>query len=113
MAATAPLMEVRAHYLHVEEGVAIDDVRDELTNLQGKKPSKKCVWNGVKRVAEVLEDPAKKLLPTTKYGNCGRQKLLTDERRLAVVGYVGKWRGKRFGTWGKSVGPDGAGHSLC
>ena len=93
-----PYMQMRAHYLVREEGMSLDDACDELHNMKGKKPSKKCVWSGVKRVAEVLDKPGEKLFPETKYRNCGRRPALTDTQRLQIVGFVEKWRSRRFCT---------------
>ena len=90
-----PLMQVKAHYLHTEECMPLDAVCDEVHNLQGQKPSKKSVWTSVKRVAAVLDDPAK-LLPETKYRNCGRNMLLTDAQKVQIVDFVKKWRNKAF-----------------
>lgn len=91
-----PIMQVKAHYLHTEEGMALDDVCDEVHNMKGLPPSKKCVWTGVKRVAEVVDNPGGKLLPETKYRNCGRKKILTDAQKIQIVDFVEKWRGKTF-----------------
>ncbi len=77
-----PYMQMRAHYLVREEGMSLDDASDELYNMKGTKPSRKCVWSGVKRVAEVLDKPGEKLFPETKYMNCGRRPALTDTQRL-------------------------------
>ncbi len=93
-----PIMQVKAYHLHVEEGMSLDDVRGEVRNLQGNNPGKTCVHTAVKRVAETLEKPTGSLLPETKYKNCGRHKTLGEKQKLAVVGYVERWRGKRFCT---------------
>ena len=89
----------RAHHLHCEEGMSISNVCDEVVNLQGKRPSEKCVWNGVQRMKAALRVPTVgEQLPTTFYSNCGRNKLLTDKDKLAILEFVEKWRGKRFCT---------------
>ena len=91
-------MQVKAHHLHVEEGMSLEAVRGEVHNLQGKRPGRSCAFAAVKRVAETLQKPQDGLVPETKNKNCGRRKLLYDMQKLAVVDYVGRWRGKRFCT---------------
>ena len=85
-----PLMQAKAHHLHREEGLPLDDLRDEVLNLHGKRPSKKSVWTSIQRMDEVLENPGEKLLPETMYGNCGRQKLLTDKEKFLILEFVEK-----------------------
>ncbi len=33
-----PLMQAKAHHLHREEGLPLDDVRDAVLNMHGKRP---------------------------------------------------------------------------
>lgn len=91
-------MAVRAHHLYTEEGLSYAEVRDEVHNMQGKRPSLKSVWSGVKRTAEVLAGKAGKLLPETGYKKCGRTDLLTEAQKLQVLKFVQTWRSKRFCT---------------
>ena len=57
-----PVMAVRAHHLYTEEGLSYAEVRGEVRNMQGKWPSLKSVWSGVKRAAEVFAGKAGRLL---------------------------------------------------
>ena len=93
-----PIMQVKAHHLHVEEGMSLEAVCGEVHNLQGRRPGRSCVFAAVERVAETLRKPQDGLVPETKYKNCDRRKLLDEMQKLAVVDYVGRWRGKCFCT---------------
>ena len=93
-----PVMAVRAHHLYTEEGLSLRDICDEVHNMQGKRPSVKCVWSGVKRTNEVLASSVGKVLPETGYKKCGRTDLLTDAQKLQVLNFVEAWRSKRFCT---------------
>ncbi len=86
-----PVMQVKARHLVREEGMSYDDACDEVHNMQGKPPSKKSLWSNVQRIDEVLEKPGEKVLPQTKYGNCGRHKTLTDQEKIAILEFVQKW----------------------
>ena len=70
------------------------EIRAEVRNVQRKVPSFKAVRNAVERVRRA----GKRGLPQTAYGNCGRQRALTDAQERAVVAFVKKWRAKRFCT---------------
>ena len=50
-----PIMQVKAHHLHVEEGMSLEAVRGEVHNLQGRRPGRSCALAAAKRVAETLE----------------------------------------------------------
>ena len=79
-----------------EEGLSFEDIRDEVFNLKGERPSKKAVSNAVKRV-----DAMKKrgvATPTCNYDKCGRKFALTPEQQKRVVDFVKKWRNSRFCT---------------
>ena len=92
------ILQAKAHHLHREEGMALDDVCSEVHNLKGQPPSKKSVWSSVQRMDEVMRNPSAGLLPETRYRNCGRKGALGDKEKLAIVDFVTKWRGKRFCT---------------
>ena len=48
-----PIEACHAWRLNKEEGISLEDCRDEVVNLEGKKPSKKAVLNGVRIVQAV------------------------------------------------------------
>ena len=91
-----PIMQVKAHHLHVEEGMSLEAVRGEVHNLQGRRPGRSCVFAAVKCVAETLQKPQDSLVPETKYKNCGRRMFLDEMQKLALVDYVERWRAKVF-----------------
>ena len=80
-----PVMAVKAHYLHTEEGLSYAEICDEVHNMQGKRPSVKSVGSGVKRTAEVLTGKAGKLLPEIGYKKYGRTGLLTEVQKLQLL----------------------------
>ena len=81
--------------MYTEEESTLDEVRKQVTNVQGETPSIKAVWSAVKRVENMAGDD---LVPGSNYGNCGRKPKLTEEQEVAVVAFVKKWRHKRFCT---------------
>ena len=81
--------------MYTEEESTLDEVRKQVTNVQGETPSIKAVWSAVKRVENMAGDD---LVPGSNYGNCGRKPKLTEEQEVAVVEFVKKWRHKRFCT---------------
>ena len=90
-----PTEAARAWQLHVEEGMVLQDVCDEVVNMLGAKPSVKAVWRAIQSVKAVQGTLA---IPQTKYANCGRKPKLTPEQEKAVVAFVKTWRNKRFCT---------------
>ena len=48
-----PVAACMAWRLNKEEGISLESCRDEVTNLKGKRPSKKAVLNGVRNVEAV------------------------------------------------------------
>lgn len=89
-----PLEAIKAWQLR-EEGEKWDDIRSQLTNLQGNTPSHGAVFAAVRRVRKMGKD---QLLPTSNYKNCGRKKLLNRTQERAIVKFVRQWRSKRFCT---------------
>ena len=90
-----PLESCEAYRLH-EEGLSFEDIRDEVSNLNGDRPSNTAVSSAVKRV-----DAMKKrgvATPTCNYDKCGRKFALTPEQQKSVVDFVKKWNNKRFCT---------------
>ena len=87
----------RAWHLHVGEGMTIRDVRDEVVNMLGARPSVKAVWRAIQFAKAVHGTHA---IHKTKYANCGRKRKLTPGQERAVVDFVETWRNKRFCTCG-------------
>ena len=75
-----PTEAVRAWHLHVEDGMGIRDVCDEVVNMLGQRPSYKAVWRAIQGVKAVHGSHA---IPQTKYANCGRKKKLSLEQEKA------------------------------
>ena len=48
-----PTEAARAWHLHVEEGMSIRDVCDEVVNMLGNTPSYKAVWRAIQSVRAV------------------------------------------------------------
>ena len=89
-----PLEAVRAWQLR-EEGEKWEDIQKQVVNLRGQTPNLSVIFNAVLRVRKMGNSD---LLPTSNYKNCGRKKSLTRAQERAVVGFVRKWRSKRFCT---------------
>ena len=51
-----PLEAVRAWHMYTEEESTLDEVRKQVTNVQGETPSIQAVWSAVKRVENMAGD---------------------------------------------------------
>ena len=91
-----PLASCEAYHLHVNEGMSLEAIRDEVKNLRGERPSKKGVFVAIKRV-QVMKQQGD-VAPRTKYVNCGRKEVLTEEQKASMFNFVKRWRHKRFCT---------------
>ena len=77
-----PLQPMKAWVLRVEEGLSWPEIQLRTTNVLGEAAGDKACREAVRRI-EAMEEGA--LMPTTKYDNCGRKKILSEsmERRLS------------------------------
>ena len=89
-----PLEAARAHHMRHDLEMAWVDIAADTWNMQGKRPSLKCVRNAVARMEEQQFEAVAKL----GYHRCGRKKELTTKQEQEIVQFVKMWRSKRFCT---------------
>ncbi len=92
-----PIEAVKAWHKHTQEGMSVDQViaEGDIVNLRGDVPGRKAMYAAIRRVEGMGKGD---VLPKTRYQNCGRSKLLSDDEQKQVVAFVAQWRTKRFCT---------------
>ena len=92
-----PIEAVKAWHKHTQEGMSVDQViaEGDVLNLRGDVPGRKAMYAAIRRVEEMGKGD---VFPKTRYQNCGRSKLLSDDEQKQVVAFVAQWRTKRFCT---------------
>ena len=92
-----PLQAAMAWAKHKDQDMSLRSIlrEGEVVNMDGDVPTLKTLWAAIDKVDRAGQAQP---VPRSKYENCGRTKLLSDDDVAQVVTFVKKWRHKRFCT---------------